>query len=123
MKNEQIARLTYEADRAIRARMGQTLPEWGKHEASLKTEWRSKVASFKKKDGITPRSRHESWVKDMITAGWVQGQKIDHDKKTHPAICPYDNLPEEVHLLDDVFVTIIETCVEIAEWDLETSSG
>ncbi len=124
MKNEQIARLTYEADRAIRARMGQTLPEWGKHEASLKGEWRSKVASLRCKDVraiITPRVRHETWVKDMFEAGWVQGQKIDHDKKTHPAICPYDNLPEEVHLLDDVFVALVETCTEDNQAELGDS--
>lgn len=123
MKNEQIARLTYEADRAIRARMGQTLPEWGKHEASLKTEWRSKVAALKGSDNITPQTRHTSWVTDMITAGWIQGPAIDHDTKTHPAICDYDALPEEVHLLDDVFVTLIETCVQITKQVLESSNG
>lgn len=113
MKNEEIARLTYETDRAIRTHMGQTLPEWGRQEASLKTEWRSKVASLKGSNAITPRTRHESWVKDMVTTGWVQGSTVDHGKSTHPAICPYDDLPDEVHLLDNVFVTLIETCVEI----------
>ncbi len=123
MKNEEISRLTYEADRAIRARMGQVLPEWGKQEATLKTEWRAKVAALKGSDNITPRTRHESWVNDMISAGWVQGTVIDHNTKAHPAICDYDALPEEVHLLDDVFVVLVETCVDITKFDMAPSDG
>ena len=113
MKNEVIAKITHEADRAIRARMGQNIPPWDRHEAGLKTEWRAKIGALKGSDSITPQMRHESWVQDMIKAGWVQGDKVDHDKKTHLSICAYKDLPEQVHLLDEVFVAIVDTCVEI----------
>lgn len=115
MKNEQIAKIIYEADRAIRSSMGQEVPGWGKLEATLKSGWRSKVAAFKGPDGITPMMRHESWMKDMTAVGWTQDAVIDHDKKTHPAICPYGDLPDQVHLLDGVFITLINTCVEIGK--------
>ncbi len=115
MKNEEISRLTYEVDRAVRGQMGQTSPPWARQEASLKTEWRSKVASLKGNEGITPQTRHDDWVKDMITAGWKQGSVVDHDKKTHPSICQYGNLPDQVHLLDELFVAAVETCIEIGK--------
>ena len=115
MKNEQIARITHEADRIIRASMGQVLSGWDRHEAGLKTEWRAKVGSLKGSDRITPQMRHDLWIQDMITAGWTQGTSVDSEKKTHPSICSYEDLPEQVHLLDDVFVILVETCIEIGK--------
>ena len=110
MKNEVIAKITHAVDRIIRASMGQTILPWDRHEAGLKTEWRAKIGALKGSDSITPQMRHESWAQDMIKAGWVQGDKVDHDKKTHPSICSYEDLPEQVHLLDEVFVAIVEVC-------------
>ncbi len=113
MKIEQISRLTHEADRAIRSSMGQEILGWDRLEATLKLGWRSKVAAFKGPDGITPMMRHESWVSDMTAAGWTLDAVTDGDKKTHPAICPYGDLPDQVHLLDGVFIALINACSEI----------
>ncbi len=113
MKNEEIARITHEADRAIRSSMGQEILGWDRLDATLKSSWRSKVASLRGSDKITPKLRHELWVKDMIESGWSLGTAVDHDNKTHPSICSYENLPDEVHLLDNVFVAIVDTCTSI----------
>ncbi len=114
MKNDEIARITHEVDRAIRSNMGQEIPGWDRLEATLKSTWRSKVAAIKGPDGITPMMRHESWVKDMVAAGWKKDATVDHDKKTHPAICPYADLSDQVHLLDGVFIALVSTCAEIS---------
>lgn len=114
MKNESIARVTHEADRAIRASMGQEVPGWDRLEATLKVEWRSKIAAMKSADAITPKTRHESWMNDMVAAGWTQGGN-DPNVKTHPAICSYEDLPEQVHLLDNVLVALVEVCTELGK--------
>ena len=114
MKNEEIAKITHEADRAIRSSMGQEVPGWDRLEATLKSSWRSKIGAFKGPDGITPMMSHESWVRDMISAGWTQGGN-DSDAKTHPSICPYGDLPDQVHLLDGVFAALVSACVELSK--------
>ncbi len=50
---------------------------------------------------------HEVWMKERMDKGWVHGEKRDNDKKTHPALVPYDKLPLGVQLKDKVFVAII----------------
>ncbi|MCE4566923.1 Ryanodine receptor Ryr [Maribellus sp. CM-23] len=37
---------------------------------------------------------HETWMEARIKEGWVWGEKRNEDKKTHPCIIPYEQLPE-----------------------------
>lgn len=40
------------------------------------------------------RNVHEVWAKSRIDQGWKYGEQRDDDKKTHPCLIPYDELPE-----------------------------
>ncbi|MBO7049005.1 MAG: Ryanodine receptor Ryr [Bacteroidaceae bacterium] len=40
------------------------------------------------------RNVHEVWAKSRIDQGWKYGEQRDDDKKTHPCLVPYDELPE-----------------------------
>ncbi|KKN38243.1 hypothetical protein LCGC14_0755510 [marine sediment metagenome] len=37
---------------------------------------------------------HENWMKMKISQGWVYGEKKDFNKKTHPDLVPFNDLPE-----------------------------
>ena len=37
---------------------------------------------------------HEVWAAGRITDGWMYGKKRDDEKKTHPCLVPYEELPE-----------------------------
>ena len=37
---------------------------------------------------------HEVWAAGRITDGWTYGEKRDDEKKTHPCLVPYEELPE-----------------------------
>lgn len=37
---------------------------------------------------------HEVWAKGRVDDGWVYGETLDRDKKVHPLLVPYDELPE-----------------------------
>lgn len=41
------------------------------------------------------RNVHEVWAKSRINQGWTWGEKRDDQRKTHPDLVPYDELPEE----------------------------
>ena len=37
---------------------------------------------------------HENWSLGRINEGWVYGEHRDDEKKTHPCLVPYDQLPD-----------------------------
>ena len=37
---------------------------------------------------------HEAWVATRIAEGWKYGAKRDDDRKEHPCLVPYGELPE-----------------------------
>ncbi len=38
---------------------------------------------------------HEVWAETRISQGWTYGDQRDDDRKTHPCLVPYEELPEE----------------------------
>lgn len=38
---------------------------------------------------------HEVWAESRISQGWVYGEQRNDEKKTHPCLVPYEDLPEE----------------------------
>ena len=41
----------------------------------------------------TSSNKHESWMKEKIENGWVYGEVKDTEKKTHPCLVLYEELP------------------------------
>lgn len=42
----------------------------------------------------TPEENHENWMKCKIEQGWVYGETKDLEKKTHPDLVLFDDLPK-----------------------------
>ena len=42
---------------------------------------------------ITPEQSHSNWMKMKVSQGWVYGKVKDFEKKTHPNLIPYKELP------------------------------
>ena len=43
---------------------------------------------------------HEIWAQERINQGWTYGEKRDDNKKLHPCLVPYEDLPEEEKVYD-----------------------
>ena len=56
----------------------------------------------------TPEDQHEAWRKDKESAGWVYGAIKDPEKKTHPCMVPYDQLPLEQQIKDKLFQAVVK---------------
>src|SRR5690349_1398000 len=54
-----------------------------------------------------PIDSHESWMREKVANGWVYGPVKDAEKKTHPCICAYHELPLKQRLKDDLFLSIV----------------
>jgi len=44
--------------------------------------------------GVTPEVNHNNWMKKKTEQGWVYGETKDFEKKTHPDLVPFAELPE-----------------------------
>jgi len=53
-------------------------------------------------------TQHNAWMKDKVDAGWVYGETKDAEKKTHPCIVPFHDLPEFQQKKDKLFCAIVD---------------
>lgn len=51
------------------------------------------VAFMDANPDITPEENHNNWMRMKITQGWVYGEVKDFDKKIHPDLVPFGELP------------------------------
>ena len=58
-------------------------------------------------DEYTPENSHENWMKHKEQDGWVYGETKDPEKKTHPCMLPYAELPQEQKIKDSIFHAIV----------------
>lgn len=52
-------------------------------------------------------AQHNAWMKEKVDGGWVYGEVKDAEKKTHPCIVPFDQLPEFQRKKDSLFCAIV----------------
>jgi hypothetical protein len=82
-------------------------PSW----ASLPTEHQKRliegVQAIVDDPSLTPERQHERWVACMARDGWTFGHVKDDEQKTHPCMCPYDELPIMQQAKDVIFQAIV----------------
>lgn len=72
-------------------------PEWQKKSAI------TGVMSVLNNPGVTTEELHAKWMEQKLAEGWVYGETKDVEKKTHPCIMSYDQLPEAQKIKDKIF--------------------
>lgn len=113
MSQSGIARVCHEVNRAYCQSLGddsqkpwEEAPEWQRQSAI------NGVAFHLGKTGSTPRDSHENWCAVKRGAGWIYGETKDAEKKTHPCLVPYDDLPPAQRAKDSIFVAIVRSLAE-----------
>jgi len=53
-------------------------------------------------------SQHNAWMADKVKDGWVFGSEKDAEKKTHPCIVPFEQLPLFQQKKDALFCAIVD---------------
>jgi hypothetical protein len=80
-------------------------PQWQRDSAL-------KGVKFSLENNATPEDSHKSWLKEKYDTGWVYGQTKDAERKTHPCILEYADLPEDQKVKDKFFVAIVNVFKE-----------
>lgn len=59
-------------------------------------------------EGNGPEKSHETWCAEKVAAGWVHGEEKDPEKKTHPCLVAYGELPTEQREKEALFVITVQ---------------
>lgn len=76
-------------------------PDW--HRESMLAGVRFRIENPDAPDSAS----HESWMAVKLLDGWVFGEVKDTEKKTHPCLVPFDQLPPEQQAKDAFFGTVV----------------
>lgn len=111
----QIARIAHEANRALCVSVGDnTQPPWEWAPKWQKESAIKGVLMHLKYPGTTPEQTHEAWMQEKKEAGWSYGSMKNPDKKEHPCMVPFDQLPLEQKIKDVLFAGVVATLAEVA---------
>jgi len=98
------AQATHEINRAYCLSLGDDsqapwadAPEWQRESAVKGVEFHVTNPD------VDASASHDSWMAQKVADGWVYGEVKDADKKTHPCIVPFAELPPSQQLKDVLF--------------------
>lgn len=110
LKIEDIAKVCHSTNRVYCQLLGddsqaewENTPEWQKVSAieGVKAHLRVKSMTFIKS--------HNSWLKHKKETGWVYGKVKDSEKKTHPCMVAFKDLPKTQQTKDKLFCSIVNS--------------
>lgn len=103
---EACARAAHEANRAFCIAIGDTSqPSWDDAPGWQKSSARNGVHGAL--SGNTPEQSHESWFAEKLANGWAYGEVKDPDRKLHPCMVPYSQLPATQRAKDDLYLAVV----------------
>jgi len=104
-----IARVCHEANRAFCEAQGDNthLP-WNESSVWQKPSVYQGVCHVQANPTCSPAESHENWLKEKRSQGWTYGPLKDEEKKTHPCMKPYDELPPNQQVKDALFIAIVK---------------
>lgn len=117
MKNyARIAMVCHEANRAYCKALGDDsqpawfdAPDWQKESAIKGVLFKEAMPES------GPEDSHNSWLLEKQNQGWVYGEEKNADKKTHPCMVSYDELPLDQRAKDHIFQAIAGTMLMMEE--------
>lgn len=108
MKVEDIARVCHEANRGLCETHGDRsqvpwddAPQWQRESCVNGVEF--VLANPDAGDA----AQHDNWSVQKFADGWVYGPTKDPERKTHPCLVPFSDLPPEQQAKDRLFRAIV----------------
>lgn len=105
----QIAKVCHEANRAYCQAIGddsqapwEQAPDWQKESAV-------KGVEFHLSGDHDPSASHQSWYDEKKADGWIYGPVKDVEKKEHPCMVAYSQLPKEQQAKDYIFRAVVHS--------------
>jgi hypothetical protein len=115
---EACAHAAHEANRAFAATLGDhSHQSWEATHPEKKRAVKLYVLAIANGEAWSPAKQHQLWMDDRLADGWRLGPTKDEANKIHPCLVPYDQLPPEQAIKDDMFITVVKAVMN-ALWRL-----
>ncbi len=114
MKPEQIAKVAHEVNRAYCQALGDnSQPSWEDAHEWQRSSARMGV-DLHTMGNFGPEASHISWMKQKLDEGWGYGPVKDPEKKEHPCIVPFAELPVAQQAKDFIFRAVVHALRDTA---------
>ncbi|MEM1105156.1 MAG: RyR domain-containing protein [Pseudomonadota bacterium] len=105
---EAVAQTVHAALRAWSRAHGQTdLPPWSRAPKWMRESTRESVAYVLANPGAGPGGQHAQWMDQKVRDGWRRGPVKDAERKTHPMLVPFAELPAFERAKDRLLIAIV----------------
>ena len=108
LRVEEIAKTAHEVNRVYCQGLGdcsqppwEDAPEWQRESAY------DGVRNLLENPAKTPEQSHQNWVRHKLERGWTYGPIKDPEKKEHPCLTLYEQLPSSQRAKDTLFRTTV----------------
>lgn len=108
MTIEQIAEVVHNIQKVFCESIGEIIPAWADAPHMQATTLQGVIDLIENPTAIGGFS-HEQWMKHKIAQGYVWGEVRDHEKKTHPSLVPFNELPHNEQVKDHLFVETVRS--------------
>lgn len=107
MTAEHIAYVAHNINRVYCEAIGDPVPpHWEDADQSIK-ESAVRGVLYTLRHNATPEMQHEAWMKTRTEQGWKYGPVKDDEKKEHPNLVPYNELPQAARVKDYLFQGVV----------------
>lgn len=105
---DRIAQICHDVNKAYCEALGDfSQPTWEEAPDWQKQSARDGVLFHINNPDAPPSASHDNWMALKSKEGWVYGPVKDAEKKEHPCMVPYDQLPLEQRAKDYIFTAVI----------------
>ena len=110
---EKIGLVAHEVNRAYCEALGDfSQPTWEDAPEWQKNSTLSGVRFHLTHHDAGPEAAHENWMAEKLQAGWVYGNIKSPEKKTHPLLVDFCDLPKEHQIKDFLFKAVVHAVNE-----------
>jgi hypothetical protein len=114
MKAENIAKVCHEVNKVFCESLGDYSQKSWDDLNSFDRESAVKGVQFAIENAPDAGRLHDAWIKRKTEAGWVHGTFKDPEKKTHPSLVPFNQLPEYEKTKDKLFLAVVKSLQAIS---------
>ena len=110
MDVNQIAKTAHEVNRTFCQSIGDnSQPKWEDAPQWQKESAVNGVNYHLENEGSKPSDSHNNWMKEKLADGWKYGELKDPEKKEHPCMVAYEELPQDQQTKDYLFISVVHS--------------